>query len=45
MEHAMYCFARMVRAVLGPTAIAAEKLVCGVDLTVLGVEQAVPEAS
>ena len=38
MKHAMHCFARMVRAVLGTTAIAAEKLVCGMDLTVLGVE-------
>ena len=38
MVHAMHCFARMVRAVLGFSAVAAEKLVCGMGLTVLGVE-------
>ena len=38
MEHAMHCLARLIRAVLGVTAIANEKLVCGTGLTVLGVE-------
>jgi hypothetical protein len=36
-EHAMLCFARIVRAVLGKTAIAADKLLFGSTLEVLGV--------
>ena len=36
-EHAMLCFARVVRAVLGKTAIAADKLMFGPTLEVLGV--------
>ena len=36
-EHAMLCFARVVRAVLGKTAIAADKLLFGPPLEVLGV--------
>jgi hypothetical protein len=35
-DHAMQCFARLVRAVLGPTAIKQEKLECGTQLEVLG---------
>ena len=37
VEHAMLCFARIVRAMLGPLAIAPEKLAFGQSLTVLGV--------
>ena len=36
-EHAMLCFARVVRAVLGKTAIAADRLLFGPTLEVLGV--------
>ena len=36
MEHAMGCFARLVRALLGATAVADRKLECGHELTVLG---------
>ena len=38
MQHAMLCFARLVRALLGQSAIAANKLACGLSLTVLGVD-------
>ena len=37
-EHAMLCFARVVRAVLGKSAIAADKLMFGTSLEVLGVQ-------
>ena len=37
VEHAMLCFARLVRAMLGPSSIALEKLAFGQSLTVLGV--------
>lgn len=36
VDHAMTCFARMVRAVLGPNAVAPDKLAHGVPLEVLG---------
>ena len=36
-EHAMQCFARVVRAVLGQTSVAVDKLLCGSTLEVLGV--------
>ena len=34
----MNCYARLVRAMLGPEAIAADKLMCGRSLVVLGVQ-------
>ena len=37
VKHAMNCFARVVRALLGEGSIAAEKLMCGKALEVLGV--------
>lgn len=37
MEHAMHCFARLVRALLGSKALAEKKLECGASLVVLGV--------
>jgi hypothetical protein len=37
-EHARLCFAMVVRAVLGKSAIAAEKLMFGASLEVLGVQ-------
>ena len=37
-QHAMECFARMVRAVLGPGAVAPDKLAHGVPLEVLGLQ-------
>jgi hypothetical protein len=40
-EHAMRCFAEVVRAMLGPTAIAERKLECGNPLVVLGISVAV----
>ena len=36
-EHAMQCFARVVKALLGNSAIAEDKLECGSSLEVLGV--------
>ena len=38
--HAMDCFARLVRAILGQTAIAAKKLEVGKELVVLGIKVA-----
>jgi len=38
MEHALQCLARLIRAVLGPTAVADKKLACGKKLDVLGVD-------
>ena len=38
MELAMHTFARLVRLLLGPTAIAQSKLECAAELIVLGVE-------
>ena len=38
VEHSMKCFARLVRLLLGQTAIAQRKLECGAGLTILGVE-------
>jgi hypothetical protein len=38
MEHSMHIFARLVRLLLGETAIAERKLVCGHELVVLGVK-------
>jgi hypothetical protein len=35
-QHAMECFTRLVRALLGPTAIKAEKVESGLELNVLG---------
>ena len=37
MEHALQCLARLIRALLGPTAVALNKLACGRTLDVLGV--------
>ena len=37
MQHAMTCFARLVRALLGEGAIAERKLECGATLVVLGI--------
>ena len=37
-EHAMECFARLVRAVLGPSAIAPSKLAHGMPLDILGLQ-------
>ena len=38
MEHAMRCFARLIRAVLGQSSIADRKVECGKKLVILGVE-------
>jgi hypothetical protein len=37
VEHAMQCFAKIVRALLGSSAIAADKLMFGASLDILGV--------
>jgi hypothetical protein len=37
MEHALQCLARLIRVLLGPTAVALNKLACGRTLDVLGV--------
>ena len=37
MEHAMRCIARLIRLLLGPTAVAEKKLACGKSLGILGV--------
>ena len=37
-EHAMQCFARLVRAVLGPSAIAPSKFAHGMPLDILGLQ-------
>ena len=37
MAHALQCLARLIRAILGPTAVADKKLACGKKLDVLGV--------
>ena len=37
VEHAMQRFAKIVRSLLGSTAIAADKLICGGSLDILGV--------
>ena len=39
MQHALECVARLVRILLGPTAVAEEKLACGMRLDVLGVRK------
>jgi len=41
MEHALQCLARLIRLLLGPTAVAADKLACGKKLDVLGVRRVV----
>jgi len=38
LDHAMKCFARLVRTLLGPDAIADRKLECGASLCILGVD-------
>ena len=38
MEHALQCLARLIRVLLGPTAVAEKKLACGAHLDVLGVD-------
>jgi hypothetical protein len=43
-EHAMNCFARLVRALLGPTAVKEEKLDSGRKLEVLGLEMSYDDA-
>ena len=40
MEHSMLCFARLVRLLLGPSAVAANKLEFGRKLCILGVDVA-----
>ncbi len=42
MEHSMNIFARLVRLLLGETAIAQQKLECGHELVILGVQAALP---
>ena len=37
-EHALQCLARLLRVLLGPTAVAEKKLACGSHLDVLGVD-------
>ena len=37
MKHALQCLARLIRVLLGPTAVADEKLAYGKSLDVLGV--------
>jgi hypothetical protein len=41
LEHALQVFARLVRILLGPEAIAEQKLECGPSLCVLGVDIAI----
>ena len=43
--HAMECFARLVRAVLGPDAVSERKLLCGNPLTILGLDVCVDGSS
>ena len=38
LEHAMQCFARLVRVLLGQSALAEKKLECGLSLCILGVD-------
>ncbi len=38
MSHSMQIFARLVRLLLGETAIAEHKLECGLELVILGVK-------
>ena len=38
MQHAMGCFARLVRVLLGSSALADRKLACGTSLCILGVD-------
>ena len=40
MQHALECIARLIRVLLGPTAVAEDKLACGMRLDVLGVRVA-----
>ena len=40
MQHALECVARLIRVLLGPTAVAEDKLACGMRLDVLGVRVA-----
>ena len=42
-QHAMNCFARMVRILLGKDAVAQGKLMCGMPLTILGLRLAVDQ--
>ena len=37
MQHSLECFARLVRLLLGSTAIAEAKMDCGKELCILGV--------
>ena len=43
MKHGMLTFARLVRAILGPSSIADRKLECGAALVILGMRVA-PDA-
>ena len=45
MEHAVGCIARLVRVMLGPTAIASRKLAWGRNLCILGVDMLVSRVS
>ena len=38
MQHALDCLARLIRLLLGPSAVADKKLECGTRLDVLGVD-------
>ena len=38
MEHGLQCLARLIRVLLGPTAVADKKLACGTRLDVLGID-------
>ena len=37
-QHALRSFTRVVRVLLGPSAVANDKLECGISLCILGVE-------
>ena len=38
MQHAMSCFSRLVKAFLGEGSVSPSKLLCGLSLTVLGID-------
>ena len=42
VEHGLECFVRLVRALLGPTAIADSKVESGIELVILGIMVCLP---
>ena len=37
MKHALQCLVRLIKVLLGPSAVAPKKIECGISLVVLGV--------